>query len=310
MATLTVTYTPQYEGCHKIWIKLPSDTEYCKFLDSSASVIGTPKDFDIEVTPELLTCLGVSDINCSQSITINGLIIPCCASETDPAARVTFTFNATVTQCKRYLVECKGSGVRYIEVLNPGSGYSSPPSVTIPGADPAIAVAYLAADSVDYIEVTDPGAAIAPPFPPVTLSAPDLPGGVQATAQIRELYPCGDGLGTISITDCLGNELNVSTVEPDVEYYICSTTVPVNNQGSETTITPVVDSTGCCTCRNYRLTNTSKFTAQFEFFDCDHVFNTYNLTSLATVDLCMIQGTLNFLKGYPDVTVLDLGNCP
>jgi hypothetical protein len=308
MASISITYTPNYEGCHRIYFKPASAPDYCLFTDYSASVIDEEKTTVIELVGDLEECLVPDEVSC-QDFAVTGYVQPCCAAEADLASRVPFSFNALVDKCNRYLVECKGSGVRYIEVLNPGSGYSVAPTVSIPGADPATAVAYLAADSVDYIEVTYPGAGIAPPFPPVTLSAPDLPGGVQATAQIRELYPCGDGLGTISITDCSGNEVDVSTVEPSVQYYICSKTTPINNQGSETTITPVVNSTGCCTCKSYRLINNSKFTAQFQFFDCDHTLNTYNLASLLTVDLCMIQGTLNFLKGYPDVTVIDLGNC-
>lgn len=309
MASITITYTPQYSGCHRIWLKQPASISYCVYEDLSSSIIDTPKDFVIDVTEDVLTCLNVQDINCTTTLELEGFIIPCCASENDPTMKVDFTFNAGVVQCKRYIVECKGSGVRRIDVTNPGSGYSVAPTVFIPGAEPPIAVAYLALDSVDYIEVTDPGSAIAPPFPPVTLSAPDLPGGVQATAEIAELYPCGDGLGTISITDCLGNSISVSTVEPLVTYFLCSITTPINNQGSETTVTPVVDSSGCCNCKSYRLDNPSKYVARFEYFDCDQNFETYDLSANSFIIICAREGSINFLKGYPDVTVTDLGQC-
>lgn len=84
MATITINYTPQTTGPHRIGYKQTdpvADANYCKILDNSVSTPGTPKIFviaDAGVTP----C--DSGVNPSDPPgTYNGFVQPACAPDDD-----------------------------------------------------------------------------------------------------------------------------------------------------------------------------------------------------------------------------------
>jgi hypothetical protein len=148
MASISIIYTPQYEGCHRIYFRLVGNETYCLYDDTSASEIDVPKEVEITLTVDQLTCLEVPDINCVTTLAVEGYIQPCCAAESDLDTSTSFTFNGSVTKCTKYTIGCKSAGIRTIFVVNPGSGYSVAPGVAIVGSGGATATATISANSV------------------------------------------------------------------------------------------------------------------------------------------------------------------
>lgn len=312
IATISITYTPNYEGCHRIYFRLTGNPDYCFYLDETLSIVGSEKEVVIELTVEQLECLAVPDVNCVSTLPVQGYIQPCCAAESDLVLRTPFTLNGAVTKCTKYTIGCKSAGIRTISIVNPGSGYSVAPGVTIVGSGGATATATISANSVINIIVGNPGGGYSyAGLPIVNIDAPDLPGGVQATAQVYELYTCGNGTGDVRPTTC-GDESPkaIQPAQPGRSYTTCSTTFPINNESSETTISVSLDLTGCCSCNNYSLANEAKVAALVQYINCDNLLVSYTVPGETTVTLCMVPGSLNITKGYPDLTVTDLGACP
>ena len=312
MASISIIYTPQYEGCHRIYFRLVGNETYCLYNDTSASEIDVPKEVEITLTVDQLTCLEVPDVNCVTTLAVEGYIQPCCAAESDLDTSTSFTFNGSVTKCTKYTINCKSAGIRTISVVNPGSGYSVAPGVTIVGFGGATATATISANSVINIITGNPGGGYSyAGLPAVIIDPPDLPGGVQATAQVYELYTCGNGTGDVRLTTC-GDESPkaIQPAQPGRSYTTCSTTFPINNESGNTTIGVSLDLTGCCTCINYSLANDATSSATVQYINCDNLLVTYNVPLETTVTLCMVKDSLNIIKGYPDLTVTDLGACP
>jgi hypothetical protein len=79
MATVSITYTPQYEGCHRIGMRgdeLPSPP-YCIYIDSSPSVIGEEKTTVITIDETYDLCLPKSVVYCGN-YTLDAYVQACC----------------------------------------------------------------------------------------------------------------------------------------------------------------------------------------------------------------------------------------
>jgi hypothetical protein len=122
-AQLDITYTPQYVGCHRICFRT-TQAQYCCYLDTSSSVIGTPKTVTLDLE-NFATCLVFipEEISCTGTTPVTGYIQPCCSDENSNDNRVAFTASFVSTPCTSYNIECTESGVGEITIVNPGYGW-------------------------------------------------------------------------------------------------------------------------------------------------------------------------------------------
>lgn len=108
MASLvSITYTPRYNGCHRILFRT-SEPDYCFYLDESPSVIGIPKTVELYLDDysDCLVTIG-APISCDNGIIVSGYIQPCCSDINSNQNRVLFnTIFPTPTPCSSYTVEC------------------------------------------------------------------------------------------------------------------------------------------------------------------------------------------------------------
>jgi hypothetical protein len=131
-AILTVTYTPNYSGNHRICFKTTGQT-YCCYNDDSASVIGVEKSTTIDLE-EFELCLGIlpQPVGCDGS-TVDGYVQPICIEQSSDINRVAFTADFPSTACSAYGIECQESGIAEITVVEPGYGWpvGVVPTITI-----------------------------------------------------------------------------------------------------------------------------------------------------------------------------------
>jgi len=120
---LTITYTPQYQGCHRVCFRT-TQLQYCCYLDNSGSTIGTPKTVDIYLS-NYTQCLGFipSEISCNGDTAVTGYIQPCCSDETSLSNRTAFTATFASTECTSYNILCPESGIGELTINNPGYGW-------------------------------------------------------------------------------------------------------------------------------------------------------------------------------------------
>jgi len=136
MATLTINYTPQYAGSHRICYRIQASpaNSYCCLVDSTPSSIGVPKSYVINIGAS--PCSGVPgvDTESCDPVIYEGYVQPTCDPDSSLDQRVAWNFDFNVTPtCTSYEVTCSSSGVLGMNITNPGSGYNplSPPAVTI-----------------------------------------------------------------------------------------------------------------------------------------------------------------------------------
>ena len=132
-ATLTVSYTPQYQGAHRICFRT-TQTAYCCYLDQSLSVIGVPKTTEIDLT-EFESCLVnlPAEFGCI-TYALDGYVQPACEASDSSVNRVTFNVAyPSPIPCTPYEVLCVESGIGEIEIINPGYGWpvGVVPTVTV-----------------------------------------------------------------------------------------------------------------------------------------------------------------------------------
>lgn len=104
---LAITYTPRYNGCHRIFFKT-SEVDYCFYLDESPSVIGIPKTVEIGIL-DYADCIVTVPIpvGCKTSITVSGYIQPCCSDINSNQNRVLFNTIYPMVECNSYTIECQ-----------------------------------------------------------------------------------------------------------------------------------------------------------------------------------------------------------
>ena len=131
-AILTVGYTPNYAGNHRICFKTTRET-YCCYNDDSASVIGVEKYTEI-VLDDFELCLGTlpAPVGCAAS-EVQGYIQPTCIDQTSDINRSPFTASFNATICNAYKITCEASGITDIAINEPGYGWPTGvvPSITI-----------------------------------------------------------------------------------------------------------------------------------------------------------------------------------
>jgi hypothetical protein len=104
---ITIDYTPQYTGCHRICFTTTA-AQYCCYQDDTPSVIGTPKSIDISLS-DYIDCLVTIpvEIGCGSGVVVNGYVQPCCSDANSDENRTIFTAPfPTPTACSPYSVQC------------------------------------------------------------------------------------------------------------------------------------------------------------------------------------------------------------
>ncbi|NDC94759.1 hypothetical protein EB118_05850 [bacterium] len=321
MASISVTYTPYYQGCHRIGYKESTSlADYCIYIDSSESVIGEPKTVVIEInTPEEEACAHVENYQCQDGIDIVGYVQACCSAVDDEESKIPFSFSAETLACNSYEVECLGSGIFTIEVTNPGSGYTVAPLVTITGGSGtgASAEALINAGSVIVVQITSglcgDGYSFTNPST-VTIAPPDTP-GVQATAQISLLRPCSDGCGgdnSIRVVGCNAPGINrVVTPTPDTSYYLCSQVAPnISLTGLYTRVNKI-DQTACCSCKYYSIENMGESVVEYFYIDCAGTYqNQISLLPGQTDTICAKENSVHSEYSSETEILLISDTCP
>jgi len=319
MAEFTITYTPNYLGCHRICLTNNGDTDCYIYIDNSASVIGTPKTIEIPVTEEILEALRLGSIFFCEDVTINGYIQACCADENDEDSKERFGFSADVsTPCQQYSLGCTRSGIEVIVGIQIGSGYNplSPPAVNIVSAQGAGATAVAVINlsgALQTITVTNPGNGYNHDLFPITVTIDPPPGpGTQATAIFVKHTPCGPD-GTVSFIDCTGEDADIEAPQPNQTIGICSQSIP-NTAGAGIFATSTLQATGaCCQCRLYRLINTDKDPIAISYISCDGVVVEETLqpstVSPGFIERCCILNTV-YTKNVPSyLSIVNLSEC-
>lgn len=104
---LSVTYTPNYTGCHRICFKTTGDN-YCCYTDITDSIIGEDKTVDLALE-DYEQCLGLlpPQVGCDGYSVLTGYVQPCCTEETSTDNRVPFTVNYPETPCEYFTVKCE-----------------------------------------------------------------------------------------------------------------------------------------------------------------------------------------------------------
>lgn len=318
MASLSITYTPQYEGCHRIGIKgdgIAPIPPYCIYIDSSPSIIGEEKTTVITIDETYDLCLPNNPleggVSCG-SYQVEAYVQACCADEEDVASRVIIKFDAiNPNPCAVYDISCTKSGIANIFITNPGSGYVSTPSVLITptgGGTGFVGTAVMLAGGVNSVTISNNGenytTAAAVRF--------DIsPTGNTATGYI-EYCPCGPNCGAssvVSYNNCVDQTIEtVITPFTDSSYRVCSQSLPTVTNSTSTIIQKIA-SDDCCECKAYSIANGEKARIlSIEYIDCSNVRQETSISTLATKTFCMVPGSLHIVKDYL-VTVTPLGDC-
>lgn len=220
MATITVTYTPQYAGTHRVCLRLVDSpaNPYCCYVDLTASVVGTPKDYVI--TLETAPCASVPDVDpeSCDPVEYEGFVQPTCVDEDDLSTRTAWGITFTpVPTCESWEVTCAVSGVDSIDVTNPGSGYDPmiPPAVTIdaptgPGPVQATGVVIIGAGSASAGFIVTQGSGYTNGVYPGCPMTGGTGTGLKATVVITLTQ-----ISSITITDGGTGYIVGDTVAPD-----------------------------------------------------------------------------------------------
>lgn len=105
---LSITYTPQYAGPHRIFFRT-SEPDYCFYEDTSSSVIGTPKlvELLLDTYADCLLTIG-APIGCGDDLVVSGYIQPACSDINSNQNKVFFNTIFPVTNpCTSFIVECQ-----------------------------------------------------------------------------------------------------------------------------------------------------------------------------------------------------------
>jgi hypothetical protein len=169
-AILSITYTPNYIGCHRICFRT-SEIDYCCYLDESPVVIGTPKTISFNLTEDYGECLVTvpTEFGCNGQVIVEGYIQACCVDANSTDDRIVFDAAFSQTECTPYSVECASSGVGSFNIINAGYGWPVGITPTIEvldsSGDGTGFVGYATMNclpgenfcSIDDIIITDPG---------------------------------------------------------------------------------------------------------------------------------------------------------
>lgn len=125
-ASITVTFTSEYIGCHRVCYRLNNSGGYsCTNVDCAGG--GASCSVTIPITVDNETC---------TTVEFDGYVQACCQDVSSLVDRIPFSTSFVPSpSCKRYLATCNNVPLASISVTNGGSGYTigSHPSVSFSG---------------------------------------------------------------------------------------------------------------------------------------------------------------------------------
>lgn len=322
MGEINVTYTPNYSGCHFIFIKKTGDIATYEYVDYTPSVIGEEKTTVIEITDEILEALELLDVPvCSALINIDLYVYPCCTDF--EGAGDPINFDASVSKpCTTYDISCTRAGILSIQIDDPGSGYDplSPPNITITAASGSGATATCTVNvsgEIETITIVTTGDGYSPLLPAsITIDPPGA--GVTALASILEYTPCGGVGGYITYDSCPNGELaQADAPKPGQKYNICTHKALPNLTNAGPYAAFVANpGVSCCECKIYRLSNLDKESITVLFTNCEGVLIRETILPFSAgvnpgyVDRCIVTGSAFTINNPGNLSIADLGiNC-
>lgn len=210
-AILTLTYTPNYPGNHRVCFRT-TQPSYCCYTDDSTSFVGIPKTIEIELE-DFELCLQdlPAEVGCAGSV-VEGYIQPFCVEQGSDVNRIAFTATFPSTPCTPYEILCTESSIEDIQVTDPGSGYgpAEVPAIVISSffgqdaaAEPVMeCVAPSGPCFVASIDITNPGFNYYTPESITITIDPPIGGGTTATAEVVAVDDCG----TFTVPNCDGTD--------------------------------------------------------------------------------------------------------
>lgn len=138
MATITINYTANYLGNHRICYRQVGTTNYCCLTDV-VSALG-PQTFIIDFATPADYCDGTAnevvvpiETDCGP-FDYEGYIQPTCEDLVSTNNRTPWTASFTTTpDCLAYIISCDSAGVGSVIIVDAGAGYVSIPGTTITG---------------------------------------------------------------------------------------------------------------------------------------------------------------------------------
>jgi hypothetical protein len=282
MSTITVAFTSNYAGPHRVCWRIGSSGAY-----DCSTVVNCAGSGD---SCQAVIDVGTLDNETCDEIEFEGYVQSMCEDISSEDGRVPFTVTFTPDPaCNRYTVTCANVGIASFTVLSGGSGYDpfNPPVVTISGGggSGAAGVAVVTGDAVTSITLTNAGSGYTS-IPTVTIAAPSP--GVQATAS-AVLEDCPEFLGS----DCTAPSPapTVGELSLGESIAICkSSALSLSSQFD-------VEETGncLCNCTQYTVSNNGLSPADItiQYTACDGAFVEQVLEPGNSVDqICMVTGSL------------------
>ncbi len=156
IATINVTFTSNYVGCHRLFWRKTSSGPYSGPVEATPPCTGGG-------SPCTITFYDVIDTETCGVIDYNGYVQACCEDVTSAIGRVPFTVSYTATPtCLPVSITCDAVSILDMEVTVPGSGYDplSPPTVTLIGGGFSVlatADAIVGEGSPTNLLIIDPG---------------------------------------------------------------------------------------------------------------------------------------------------------
>lgn len=155
IATINVTFTSNYAGCHRLFWRKTSSGPYTGPIEASSCTGGG--------APCTITFYDVIDTESCGIIEYNGYVQACCENVLSEIGRVPFAVTYTATPaCLPVTVTCDSVSILDLEVTVPGTGYDplSPPVVTLVGGGFSVlatADAIVGEGSPTNLLILDPG---------------------------------------------------------------------------------------------------------------------------------------------------------
>jgi hypothetical protein len=311
MASISITYTPNYLGCHRIYFKKAEDVDFCVYLDTSPSVVGVSKITEISLDEEpYSTCITPDDIQCTN-LEVDGYVQACCSSENDEDSKVPFSFSIDVELCNAYLVSCPTSSISAIFMTNSGEGYTGTPTIVLTNTDGGIGfvgVVNMDGSVVDSVTVINNGQDYGPN---TTINFVGGGPSVGATGTI-EFCPCGNNCSIdakVLPVDCIeGNTISLTPPSAGNSFIVCSLSLPTVNDAPRLSVTKSTTTT-CCQCNTYLVSNADKSRPiTVDYIGCDNIYRDVSIPALQGLSICAITNSIGVNPDY-NYTVTLIGNC-
>jgi hypothetical protein len=343
MSTLSITYTPQYLGDHRICYRLQdliTPDAYCCLIDTTPSIIGTPKVFVITISdPPCASVPGIDPESCVNQI-YEGYVQPVCEDEQSLTGRTTWSVSfAPDPSCVSQLICCQqpnGLSNTNITIIDAGNQYDntlSPLAIIVVrdpldpvppgGGNDAVVSVIITGTAVTGISVSVAG--LYGKQPTFIVPPPTLVGPQPVTAILQANIEC-PGVNPAFYEDC---SLNARTAALGIDQCVVFCLPKAKpflyvdvqlNQAN--TFDYSYTSQGCCncsTCRNYSITLIEpsalgpigvNYTACAQSGQGNQEIALVLTPGVPASVACMLPNTL-YAPGYPNATftVVDNGPC-